>query len=646
MRISHSTQRSRHRLGLAIMLGLAAGASQAADMIELSLDTLPYNLAGQANVQSAIADPSAINALTAMLGNGDSFAMQANMSLPRGETRERGQQMYRGLRVFGGEFIAARNVAGEYTFVTGNMLRNIARDIGAARPRMNAAQAERIARAPFVAPGVADTQITEPKPTELMVYQRSDGRAVLAYRTEFNVQSPSSISAPVQFIDAMTGEVVFQYNNLQTVEQRGSGPGGNGRVGQYEHGSTTSGLSGPTTVNKSGTTCQLSNSRTLVVNARNGSGTGTTPIAFSCPDTTNRFVEGTINGAFGVSNDILYFGTRVFDFYTTVLNTQPLKCGTVLVQYAHVMTQYDNAFYQNCQMRYGDGNSFYPLTSTDVVAHEISHGVTEGRSNLVYANQSGGLNESFSDMAGTAFTFFLTGSTDFLIGSQISKTGTPLRYMATPSRDGRSIDNVGQFTTGLDPHFGSGPFNRAFFLLATRTGWDPVMAFKVYYTANDRYWTANTTYAQAGEGACRAARDLGFNSADVRATLQSIGLNPTNCVTSNPPTGGTTLQNGVARTGISLATNQQQTYQIVIPAGTTASRITFTTQGTNGDVDLYARFNAQPTTTTFNCKSEGANSNETCSLTGSSGVLPTGTYFILLNGFAAATGVSLTATFQ
>ena len=638
MRNWHSRRFLGRQLGIAIAMTLGAAASNAADMVDLSLDTIPYNMSGQANVQSAIADPGATNALAAMLGTGETFAMQANMSLPGGEVRERGQQMYRGLKVFGAEFIAARNPAGEYTFVTGSMMRNIARDVGTAKPAMTLSQAERIAQAPYASKALADTQITNQKKTELMVIQRADGKAVLAYRTEFNVERPSSISVPVQFIDAMTGEVVFQYNNLQTVEQRGSGPGGNGRTGQYEHGATTSGLSGPTTVNKNGTTCQLSNSRTLVVNARNGNGTGTTPIAFSCPDSSNRFVEGTINGAFGVSNDILYFGTKVFDFYTTVLNTQPLKCGNILVQYAHVMNRYDNAFYQNCQMRYGDGNSFYPLTSTDVVAHEISHGVTEGRSNLVYANQSGGLNESFSDMAGTAFTFFLTGSTDFLIGSQISKTGTPLRFMATPSRDGRSIDSVNQFTTGLDPHFGSGPFNRAFFLLATRTGWDPVMAFKVYYTANDRYWTANTTYAQAGEGACRAARDLGFNTADVRATLQTIGLNPTNCTTGTPT--GNVLQNGVARTGISIGLNQQQTYQITVPSG--ATRITFTTTGTNGDVDLYARFNAQPTTTTFNCKSEGANSNETCTLTG----LPAGNYFILLNGFAAATGVSLTATYQ
>jgi serine protease len=108
-----------------------------------------------------------------------------------------------------------------------------------------------------------------------------------------------------------------------------------------------------------------------------------------------------------------------------------------------------------------------------------------------------------------------------------------------------------------------------------------------------------------------------------------------------PPTGGTVLQNGVPRTGISIATNQQLRFSIVVPTG--ASRITFTTSGSNGDVDLYVRFNALPTTTTFNCRSEGANSNESC---GFSTTVPAGTYNILLNGFTAASGVTLTATYQ
>jgi vibriolysin len=309
------------------------------------------------------------------------------------------------------------------------------------------------------------------------------------------------------------------------------------------------------------------------------------------------------------------------------------------------MQRYDNAFYQNCQMRYGDGNSFYPLVSTDVVAHEISHGVTEGRSNLIYANQSGGLNESFSDMAGVAFTFSLTGRLESQVGRQISKTATPLRFMDTPSRDGRSINSVAQFTQGLDPHFGSGPTNRAYYLLATTPGFDAISAFRPWYRANDLYMTANTTYQQAGTAVCRAAADLGLNGAAVRASLNAVGINPTNCTAGGgtPPGGGgggNVLQNGVPRTNISIATGAQSLYSIAVPTG--ATRITFRTTGANGDVDLYARRGAVASTTTFTCRSEGANSNETCT----AAVTGAATYSILLNGFAAATGVTLTATYQ
>jgi vibriolysin len=631
---------SKRCLGLAIMMGLGAVSANAASMLELSIDKLPYNMAGQSDMRSAIAAPGSTNAIAAMLGTNETFQMDNDMALANGEVRERGYQMYRGMKVFGADYIGVRNAAGEYTFVNGSMLRNIARDVGALAPRMSAAQAEGIAKSS--AQGlVAAGKIENLKPTELMIVQRADGKAVMAYRTEYLVSSPTAVSAPVQFIDAMTGEVVFQYNNLQTVEARGTGPGGNGRTGQYEHGATARGLSIATRINKTGTTCQLSNSRTIVVNARNGQGTGTTPIAYTCADANNRFVEGTFNGAFGVANDINAFGQNVFEFYISRFNTQPLRCGNILVQYAHVMQRYDNAFYTNCQMRYGDGNSFYPLVSTDVVAHEISHGVTEGRSNLVYANQPGGLNESFSDMAGAAFTFFLTGSTDYLVGSQISKNGQPLRYMNTPSRDGRSINTVAQFTQGLDPHFGSGPTNRFFFLLSTTPGWDPLQAFDIVYRANNMYWTTNTSYQQAGTGLCRAAADLNRDGNAVRTALNAVGINPTNCTgNGQPQPGGNVLQNGVPRTGISVGLNQQVRYSIAVPG--TARTITFRTTGGNGDVDLYARFNALPSTTTFTCRSEGANSNETCT----AAVTGAGTFNILLNGFAAATGVTLTATFQ
>jgi Zn-dependent metalloprotease len=67
--------------------------------------------------------------------------------------------------------------------------------------------------------------------------------------------------------------------------------------------------------------------------------------------------------------------------------------------YVHYSTNYDNAFWNGLCMTYGDGyTSFDILTSLDVAAHEIGHGVCTYSANLTYSGESGALNESLSDI--------------------------------------------------------------------------------------------------------------------------------------------------------------------------------------------------------------------------------------------------------
>ena len=77
--------------------------------------------------------------------------------------------------------------------------------------------------------------------------------------------------------------------------------------------------------------------------------------------------------------------------------------GMNLKSRVHYGNNYNNAFWDGSQMTYGDGDgvTFIPLSQdADVVAHELTHGVTEYSSNLVYANESGALNEAWSDIFG------------------------------------------------------------------------------------------------------------------------------------------------------------------------------------------------------------------------------------------------------
>ena len=100
--------------------------------------------------------------------------------------------------------------------------------------------------------------------------------------------------------------------------------------------------------------------------------------------------------------------------YKTVHNRNAIdnQGGTMNVV-VNFKTGYNNAFWNGQYMVFGngDGSTFSDLTgSADVTAHEMAHGITEWSANLLYENQSGALNESFSDIFGTLFEFWLEGA--------------------------------------------------------------------------------------------------------------------------------------------------------------------------------------------------------------------------------------------
>src|ERR1041384_6356123 len=71
---------SKRCLGLAIMMTLGAASANAASMVELSLDKLPYNMAGQVDMRSALAAPGSTNAIAAMLGPNETLALDNDMA--------------------------------------------------------------------------------------------------------------------------------------------------------------------------------------------------------------------------------------------------------------------------------------------------------------------------------------------------------------------------------------------------------------------------------------------------------------------------------------------------------------------------------------------------------------------------------------
>jgi Zn-dependent metalloprotease len=222
-------------------------------------------------------------------------------------------------------------------------------------------------------------------------------------------------------------------------------------------------------------------------------------------------------------NDAHYFGGVVFNMYQTWLGVRPIS--QKLLMKVHYKRAYENAFWDGTAMYFGDGaTTFHPLVSLDVTSHEVSHGFTEQNSGLVYSGMSGGMNEAFSDMAGEAAEFFMKGSNDYKVGAEIYKAAGALRYMNNPPLDGRSIDNAANFTSTLDVHYSSGVYNKAFYLLATKTGWNVQKAFQVMADANRLYWTASSTFNQGACGVETAALNRGYVKADVTAAFSAVGV--------------------------------------------------------------------------------------------------------------------------
>jgi serine protease len=111
-------------------------------------------------------------------------------------------------------------------------------------------------------------------------------------------------------------------------------------------------------------------------------------------------------------------------------------------------------------------------------------------------------------------------------------------------------------------------------------------------------------------------------------------------LTVNAASGGNTLTNGVPVTGISGAINSQKTWTLSVPAA--QDTLTFKISGGTGDADLYVRFGAAPTLTTYNCRPYITGNNETCTFSAPSA----GTWYVMLNGYAAYSGVTLTGTYS
>jgi Zn-dependent metalloprotease len=182
-----------------------------------------------------------------------------------------------------------------------------------------------------------------------------------------------------------------------------------------------------------------------------------------------------------------------YDFFDKIFGRKSVDDkGQQLISTVHYGRNFDNAMWNGRQMVYGDGDGklFNRFTiAQDVIAHELTHGVTQNTAALEYQGQSGALNEHLSDAFGIMVKQWMLGliasQSDWLIGKGLlgpRVRGKAIRSMKAPGtayddpvlgRDPQPAHMRNYVTTVDDNggvHINSGIPNHAFYLIAIRLG--------------------------------------------------------------------------------------------------------------------------------------------------------------------------------
>ncbi|MER6612794.1 M4 family metallopeptidase [Streptomyces xantholiticus] len=458
-----------------------------------------------------------------------------------GTTHTRYERTYDGLPVLGGDLVVAESATGTTEAVT-KASRATLRYVDTSAD-VAPATAEKQALGAAKAEGSKETE-AERAPRK--VVWTGTGTPTLAYETVVGgLQHDGTPNELHVVTDATTGEKLYEWQAVH-----------NGTGNTQYSGQVTLGTAPSYTL----TDTNRGNHKTYNLN-RGTSGTGT---LFSGPD--DIWGNGSPSNLETAGADAHYGAALTWDYYKNVHGRSGIRGdGVGAYSRVHYGNAYVNAFWQDscfC-MTYGDGaNNSKPLTSIDVAAHEMTHGVTSNTAGLVYSGESGGLNEATSDIFAAAVEFHANNPQDvgdYLVGEKIDirGNGTPLRYMDKPSKDGSSKDYWYSGIGNVDVHYSSGPANHWFYLLSEGSGAKTVngvsydsptsdglpvtgigreKAALIWYKALTTKFSSRTDYAGARTGTLAVATELyGASSAEVKAVTDAwAGVN----VGSRPGDGG------------------------------------------------------------------------------------------------------------
>ena len=250
--------------------------------------------------------------------------------------------------------------------------------------------------------------------------------------------------------------------------------------------------------------------------------------------------------------------------------------------HVHYGTNFGNAFWDPGSEAFffgdGDGVESGPLTVLDVASHEYGHALTQFSSMLTYSDESGALNESYSDIFASSVEFYaqtdgksyypssMPGKADWLIGEDCWLSSTAIRDMRSPARFLQPSYYKGSlWYEGTDDyggvHYNNGVQNFAFYILSEGgsglndghiynvNGIGIKKAAEIAINANLYHLTSSADFTASRDAWIAAAIDWGYDTLPVCDAWSAAGIYPAGAsmATLNPILDFGAVQTGTTR---------------------------------------------------------------------------------------------------
>jgi Zn-dependent metalloprotease len=388
------------------------------------------------------------NPAAARLSAYDAFTERGATVDANGTEHVRMDRTYRGLRVIGGDLVV-HSRAGFMKGVSQTLAKPI--NLGVT-PKLSADSA-------ITAAGVHFGTAFESVPSASLVVFAARANPRLAYDVLYvGTKKDGTPTRMHYYVDALTGRILDKEDAVHT----GTLPGDRYGTGNPPTSPVTTSTTGTGNSLFAGIVPQYTQwnatrrvyemkdptrGNTHISDMGNGyRGTGTLVV-----DGDNKWGNGTQFDRASAAVDAAYGLAQTWDYYKNTFGRYGIRGdGIGALGAVHYSLNYANAFWSNDDFTMafgdGDGTTIRPLVAIDIVGHEMSHGVTHATADLIYAKESGGLNEATSDIFGTMIEYYANNAKqppNYVIGEAIfivPAWNNNIRTMFKPSLDGISDD--------------------------------------------------------------------------------------------------------------------------------------------------------------------------------------------------------------